>query len=257
MHYFMGDLQSVSMFISMASRLLYSLNAHVDPANVGSSFLIYDKGLLPCHLRDLFWVCYSLDKDMAIRTSQPPSICDGHCDLTLPFGYPEIQNLNIQRKEIAVDEYTVPLYPWDLRLSQIKSRAYDSLYSPSAQRKTDSEFLESIRTLDEDLEQWRLSLPSHFRPTLSFFKQTPVSANMGMQDSMLWLAYYHCIATIHRASERCRRSSTDAFCESNAVASSLAISLDASRSITSYLQTALPVVTDDCFWYFSLHTASL
>ncbi|KAL5353809.1 hypothetical protein ACLOAV_001851 [Pseudogymnoascus australis] len=247
-YYFMGDLQSVSTFISIASRLLYSLNAHIDLANDGSSICIYDKGLLSCHLRDLFWVCYSLDKDTAIRTGQPPSICDGHCDLTLPLGYSYMQNRNIQRITIAVDECTVPLYPWDLQLSQIKSKAYDSLYSPSAQRKSDYEFLLSIRTLDVDLEQWRLSLPSDFRPTLSFFQQTPVSANMGMQASMLWLAYYHCVAIIHRASGRCRRSSTDAFYKSNAIASSLSISLDASRSTISYLQTALPVVTDDCFW---------
>ena len=253
----MGDLQSVSTFISMASQLLYSLGAHVHSINDGSSFSIYDKSLLPCHLRDLFWVCYSLDKDTAIRTGQPPSIYDGHCDLTLPPGYSEMLNHNIQREPIAIKEYTVPLYPWDLRLSQIKSGAYESLYSRSAQRKSDFELIRSIRSLDEDLERWRLSLPPDFRPTLSFFQQTPVNANMGMQVSMLWLAYYHCVAIIHRSSERCRLSSKGPFCESNAVVSSLGISLDASRSTISCLQTALPVVSDDCFWYFSLHAVLL
>lgn len=244
----MGDLQTASTFISLASRTMFSLGAHLDYARGVSGFGIYDKTLMNHHLRDLFWICYSLDKDAAIRTGQPPSIHDDHCDLTLPLGYSEIQSFNIQRKDIVINEYTVPMYPWDLQLSKVKSKAYELLYSQSAQRKTDSEYLGCIRTLDEDLEEWRLSLPSNFRPTLLFLRQTPISAKNGMQTSMLWLSYYHCVSIIHRASWRGTRFTAAAFSESSAVASSISISLDASRSTIFYLQTALPVITDDCFW---------
>ncbi|RFU73692.1 c6 zinc finger domain [Trichoderma arundinaceum] len=189
-HYFMGDLRSTGLFISIATRLIFALNAHsypevAIPPSSSSSQLpspphsqMYDKREVACHLRDLFWTCYSLDKDLCIRTGQPSCLSDLHCDLTLPPNYSTMQNLHIQSRTIPnIASQIVPMYPWDLLLSQLKSRAYDALYSPMAYRKTQSELLESIRVLDESLEQWRLSLPLDFRPTLTFGEMTPVSAD--------------------------------------------------------------------------------
>ncbi|KAL7813370.1 hypothetical protein V8C26DRAFT_405728 [Trichoderma gracile] len=263
-YYFLGDLQSTGLFISIATRLIFAHNAQSNPeyttipnspsspssssnrASTPPSHL-YDKSNMSHHLRDLFWTCYAVDKDLCIRTGQPSCILDLHCDLTLPPDYSAMQSRHIQSPIIpGLGSNTVPMYPWDLHLSQLKSRAYDALYSPMAHRKTQSELLESIRNLDESLEQWRLSIPPDIRPTLTFSETTPVSADVSMQSSMIRLAYYHFVSIVHRASGRCMAQSLDKYQEG--LHSSFNISLDASRSIVKYLRVALHVITDDCFW---------
>ncbi|KAL7816025.1 hypothetical protein V8C44DRAFT_323740 [Trichoderma aethiopicum] len=261
-YYFLGDLQSTGLFISIATRLIFALNAHaspdyttasISPASSPSSHAfpspsqLYDKGNIAHHLRDLFWTCYAIDKDLCIRTGQPSCLLDLHCDLTLPPDYSMMQSRHIQSPSVPdLGNNTVPMYPWDLRLSQLKSRAYDALYSPMAHRKTQSELLESIRILDESLEQWRLSIPPDIRPTLTFSETTPVSADVSMQSSMIRLAYHHFVAIVHRASGRCKDQLADDYHEG--VRSSFNISLDACRSMVKYLRVALHVITDDCFW---------
>ncbi|KAL7948103.1 hypothetical protein V8C42DRAFT_316700 [Trichoderma barbatum] len=261
-YYFMGDLESMGLFISIATRFIFALNAHANPQDAARSHSssltspnqssppptpLYDKGNLTHHLRDLFWTCYSLDKDLCIRTGQPSCLSEIHCDLTLPHDYSIMQNRHIQSHILHdLGNRTVPMYPWELHISQLKSKAYDALYSPMAHRKSQCELLESIRVLDESLEQWRLSLPPDFRPTLTFGKTTPVSADVSMQSSMVRLAYYHFVAIIHRASGRCMAQSPDNYHEG--VRSSFNLSLDASRSTIIYLGVALHVITDDCFW---------
>ncbi|KAL4938498.1 hypothetical protein BDV06DRAFT_200820 [Aspergillus oleicola] len=47
----------------------------------------YDRSILECPLRDLFWLCYSWDKDICLRLGQPLSINDTACDLALPEDY--------------------------------------------------------------------------------------------------------------------------------------------------------------------------
>ncbi|KAE8139517.1 hypothetical protein BDV38DRAFT_280872 [Aspergillus pseudotamarii] len=247
--YFLGDLQAAAVSVSIATRLLYTLGANtmsgVDSSGCSQP---YDKNIEECHLRDLFWVCYSFDKDICLRTGQPPAINDSYCNLTLPSDYSRLQDSNILRDSMSMDTHTLPLFPWDLRLSKIKSEAYEALYSAGAQRKSDSEILSSIRNLDEALEQWRISLHPDFRPTLSFSPETPVSANLNTQAVMLRLAYYHCVTMIHQASERGRLSDDCTECRLSGINTSISLAINAGTSTLSYLQTVLPVVEGECFW---------
>lgn len=241
-HYFLGDLQAAAVSVSIATRLIYAFGAHAPSDN----FHPYNKSIPVCHLRDLFWLCYSFDKDICLRTGQPPSIHDTCCDLTLPTGYAQLQDSNILRETLSIDDHTVPLYPFDLRLSQIKSEAYQALYSTSARCKANTEILSNILKLDEALEQWRLSLHPDFRPTLWFSPETPAVA-MNTQTTMLRLAYYHCVTIIHQASERCKYSEEPGP-EHDGIRSSISLTINASRSTLSYLKAALPMVKGECFW---------
>ncbi|KAH3204069.1 hypothetical protein KXV64_002490 [Aspergillus fumigatus] len=209
LHYFLGDLQSAAVTLSIAARLLYALGAHVFPTNrpSDSSLRAYDK--------DYVW----------------------------------LQNINLQQTIPQVNNHTIPLFPWDLRLSMLKSRIYNELYSASSLHQPVSELLSRIRGLDEALEQWRLSLPGEFRPTLYFSGETPVSANVNTQAVMLRLAYYHCITTVHQATSRRHVSQPDLVGPRlNGIGSSASLSIAASRSTLSYLHRVLPVVKGECFW---------
>lgn len=259
LQYFLGDLQSAAITLSIATRLLYTLGAHKLPSDTKSStpsLCAYDKSGLSFHLRDLFWLCYSFDKDLCLRTGEPPCMNDTHCNLTLPPDYIQHHNTNLQQDTtpIEIDNRTMPLFPWDLRLSMLKSRVYQNLYSADSLNQSVPELLSNIRSLDESLEQWRLSLPADFRPTLYFSPETPVSVNINTQAVMLRLAYYHCVISIHQASSRCQVAEAElAGPPLQGVTSSIGLSITASRSTLSYLQRVLPVVEGECFWYVLKH----
>ncbi|KAJ6012367.1 hypothetical protein N7522_002722 [Penicillium canescens] len=249
--YFIGDLLSAAATLSIATRLLYTLGAHTlyagEPSNTSSS--TYNKGNLRCHLRDLFWLCYSFDKDLCLRIGQPPCILDTHCDLTLPCDYVRLHNINLRGNMSQVDDETIPLFPWDLRLSLLKSKVYERLYSAHSFRQSESEFLSSIRSLDESLEQWRRSLPEELRPTLYVSQETSVAANLNTSAVMLRLAYYHCVAVIHQASSKFQDPTTDIpGPRLDNITSSTSLSTAASRSTLSFLHKVLYVVHPECVW---------
>ncbi|EED21177.1 C6 transcription factor, putative [Talaromyces stipitatus ATCC 10500] len=259
---FSGDYKKAAMFVTMASRIAYSLGGHKNPFESQHNEAqahprIHDTSRPECHIRNLFWLCYTFDKELALRTGQPPSISDDNCDLTLPPGYIELQNSNICCPDVVIDNTTVPLYPWDPRLSVIKSRTYKLLYSESAMRKSKSEIIQHIRELDHALEQWRMSLSREFRPTLTFSEDTLFPSALATQPVMLRLAYHHCMIIIHSASNRCRASLVKGLdLQEVGVASSLGLSVEASRSSLLYLQAALPNIAGECFWVILFYVVS-
>ncbi|RBR14460.1 uncharacterized protein FIESC28_07696 [Fusarium coffeatum] len=242
--YFIGDLDSASFLISMAGRMIFQHGAFMPPPHNEP----YNKDNPAHHMRDLFWVCYCIDKDLCHRIGQPPSINDAHCDLTLPPNYAEMQNSNILSIGHAsiYEPTTVPLYPWDLRLSIIKSRIYEDLYSMSAASQPEAEILRRIRYLDEELEVWRLTLAPDHRPTLSFLDKTPLDANTNTQAIMLRLSYHHCVILIHKA--RCRILGPMSSLVGDGHEANFQLLVDASKSILTYLEKALPAVAHECFW---------
>ena len=195
-------------------------------------------------LRNLFWVGYTLDKDISLRTGQPPTIADENCDLTLPPGYLDRMGNDPESEEEPWDE---PVFPFDLRLSIIKSRAHSALYSVRALQKSDADLLKSIRELDDELEEWRLSIPLQWRPTMSFSPEAS-DPNVSMHSVFLRLNYYLCMTIIHQASSRCK-----AWVEGSGmmegISSGLALSVEASRSTLCYLEAAEHVLVDGVFWY--------
>lgn len=111
---FLGQVQSSAMLLAFACRVMFMLGGHklsnaswLPTAEARSSSGTTTPALAPIdlsdrkrqHLRKLFWLCYSVDTDISLRTGQPPSIDDDHCDLSLPPGYLEIQYLNRQELE--------------------------------------------------------------------------------------------------------------------------------------------------------------
>lgn len=243
LQYLLGDLQSAAVTISIATRLLYKLGAHTT-VNLPP----YNKSSLDCHLRDLFWVCYSFDKDICLRTVQPPSINDSDCDLSLPLEYGRLQNINMHRDDITPDDHTLPLFPWDIRLSIIKSETYRDLYSTKASFKSPSEVLEGIRRLDAVLEQWRLSLDPDIRPMLYYTPDTPVTTDLNTQGVILRLSYHHCVSMIHQASDRLNISELGAGIESEGIRSCVQITTTTSRSTFALLQTTLPSLKGESYW---------
>ncbi|KAI6781573.1 C6 zinc finger domain-containing protein [Emericellopsis cladophorae] len=98
------------------------------------------------HTRALFWVCYALDKDIALRSGKPPLLVGDYCDMTLP-----------QRDDqTSSGQHITSIH--ELRLSIFKEQVYRFLYAPGAFGIPDTQHLLQLRHLDDELESWRLHI---------------------------------------------------------------------------------------------------
>lgn len=205
------------------------------------------------HLRKLFWLCYIWDKEISLRTGQPPAVSDDHCDLTLPYGYLDIQYHDefFYSDVTDLDESAVPVLPGDLRLTMIKSKAATILYSVQALRKSDADLLRDVRELDEELETWRLSVPPRHRPVLSLTESVIWSREekpKSVRTVVINFEYHYLMATIHQATSRCRAWTARESGETGSVRSSLALAVEASRSTLMSLRYAVHGLLEDASW---------
>ncbi|RAH55214.1 C6 transcription factor [Aspergillus piperis CBS 112811] len=246
-----GNLQSASYYGSIAARMVFILGGHTassmpeDPETPQNEIAMRSQR----QIRYLFWLGYTIEKDVSLRTGQPQLFTEDNCDLTIPASYSEnLFKFPLDCRQIPPEDMPEdPVYPVDIRLSIIKARAYNALYSFKGLKKTDAEILKEIRELDDELEKWRLSIPLAWRPTLSFVKETP-DPNANMHSVILRLNYHLCMTIIHQASGRCRDWSKEEGGIMHGVNSSLALSVEASRSTLLYLQASEHVLIDGIFW---------
>lgn len=211
----------------------------------------------------LFWLCYMSDKDLSLHTGVPPLLIDEFCDLTLPqdclsngIGLPSLTtSFDTDQADHA---YTMPPFPRDIRLGQIKERVCRLLYSPQAFKDFDSQVLLNIRHLDEQIENWRLSIQPPQRPALisSSFLNSLESRATDMLYIYLQLEYLYLMVVIHMTVRRFKVASIDindiAEDRHRLIHSSVDISLEASRSILGCLKTMINALSKEAFWYVSI-----
>ncbi|USP75662.1 hypothetical protein yc1106_02936 [Curvularia clavata] len=251
-HLVSGDLPNALIQDSVTTRIIFMLGAHTTtyPSCADASIVSASPSFRERYLmRNLFWLTYILDKELSLRTGQPPCLQDDHCDMSLPPAY--VQQVYYQMMGCGPDMpyKCVPLFPGHPSLSIIKSKAYNALFSPRALRKADAEILKDIRELDDDLECWRLSIPLPYRPTVSFTRARLPTDVAVMPSVMMHLDYNHCVAAIHQATSRCRAWSFGSQDDLEGVGTSLELSIEASRSSLLYLQMTSHLLDENSFWY--------
>ncbi|EXA32071.1 hypothetical protein FOVG_16647 [Fusarium oxysporum f. sp. pisi HDV247] len=253
---FSGRLRSAAMFHAIACRMVFTLGGHTHICLKPYKSPITRPERERRQLRMLFWLCYIFDKDIALRTGQPPFMSDDYCDFTLPHNYldcysylPKLDH-GLLHTPIG-DEDLTPHLPGDPRLSHIKDRTSRLLYSTQAAKKTHAQLLRDIRELDEELEAWRQSIPPDFRPALSISDESQVTM-VGMRQITLHLEYHHIMTTIHRASGRCMEPESENSPDKGewvaGVESSIALALEASRSTLVYLRAVMCGLAGEAFW---------
>ncbi|KAL4885788.1 hypothetical protein BJY04DRAFT_230077 [Aspergillus karnatakaensis] len=243
-----GELQTATHYVSISSRSIIAVGVHTmeDPPQGLDS----EETRVRKHLRNLFWVCYVLDKDISLRTGQSHCLRDEDCNLTLPHEYTKdlFSRMVYSSSPGHMDGL---LFPVELRLSMIKSWIFNALYSYQGLQKSDAEIIRLIRELDDELERWRLSIPAELRPTLSYGKDATKHPNgMTMYLVIVHLNYYFCINIIHLAGSRCEswRSACSSPGMIDGLKSSLTLSVQASRSLLLFLQDAESAISTGSFW---------
>ncbi|KAJ4182413.1 hypothetical protein NW755_010463 [Fusarium falciforme] len=184
-------------------------------------------------LRTLFWYSYITDKQVIMRTGMEPLLPDDICDLTLPDDC-------IASKEYAIPELKdgrMPLLPYgvlppclvgNIQLSILKSKVWRLLYSTEARQRSEAELLWAVRELDDELEAWRMSVPTKLRPTFLIADKKHISPPE--IDLPSW------------------GSDSLEHAWSSSVQSSIALALEASRSTLLYLETVLDRLAKEMFW---------
>lgn len=243
-----------------ACRIVFALGGHTRVANIPQDRKPTPQERHDHNVRCLFWLCYFCDKDIALRTFLPPVIPDDYCDLTLPRGYVELI-YGPNRSSPGAGEIPMPWFISDLRLIQIKSKVANQLYSFASTKKSDAEILHTIRQLDDELEQWRLTIPAQFAPSLAIRHGVKLSEHLEQSAKMLHidlhLAYHHLLSIIHYASARCAGAPGSAKSDIHfGLQSSLDLSVEASRSTLIFLSLAVHHLASDVFWLFMFYPVS-
>ncbi|KAJ5329628.1 hypothetical protein N7452_010018 [Penicillium brevicompactum] len=236
-----GHWQKASTFNSMACSMLCSLGGHIQQERKSPGIQHPRKERETRHIRMLFWVSYMLDKDIALRTGNPPQLTDTYCDLSLPEDYMQHYDYLSARQELhkpdeQMFKHLTPHLPGDPHLSCLKEKVCRNLFSARALKNDNNQLLLNIRQLDDEIEQWRLSIPMEFRPAL-FVAQSSQLNTLGGESPRfsrlmsLQLEYHHLMTVIHTTVRKCIPDAGDGYRDQHHVVhSSFDISLEASRS---------------------------
>ncbi|KAE9571855.1 hypothetical protein CGMCC3_g11978 [Colletotrichum fructicola] len=247
-----GHWQEAGFYLPLACSMVSALGGHTSTSHNtpdDGTTLSAKKRL---HLRNLFWICYVADKDMALRTGRPPLLSAVFYDVSIPKDYDQhyayLRSFDepVDRLSVVGDG-PVPHFSGDLVLTQTKEKVYRLLYSPAVSEAKDTTLLLHIRELDEEIERWRLSIPLNFRPALSASPQTLLAASQTnprqyVRCFALQLEYLHLMTFVHTTVRKydADDSQSDGPLDLHSVIhSSYDLSLEAGRSILRCLSLFL------------------
>ncbi|KAJ5083331.1 hypothetical protein N7456_012758 [Penicillium angulare] len=258
--------QGAALLHSITCRIVCSLQGHTcqpsKSSGVQSAYLEPEREREKSHVRLLFWLCYMLDKDISLRTGNPPLLIDEYCDLTPPnnhldsYTYVSTQDRLFENDDDRSGNSTLGStahLPGDIYLCHLKEKVYRLLLSARALKDNDNQLVLNIRQLDNEVEHWRLSIPINFRPAL-FVSQNSAS-NISDEDIphtirriALQLEYHHLMTVIHTTVRRCTAEASDGTRDlHDVVHSSFDISLMASRSTLWCLRYLIGTIADQAF----------
>ncbi|KAF3403641.1 hypothetical protein F1880_009688 [Penicillium rolfsii] len=224
-----------------SARLVFMLAGHIiDHGTSTPPFKLSPRE--SSHARNLFWLCYMSDKDLSFRFGQPPAIDDVQCDLTLPDHYAQSMytaGLEVSEASLWTQKPREAVtFLFDIRLSIIKSKLLTNVYSPASLQKSQYSIEQTIREIEHSLGKWRLSLPRSFQPPpVGLVSEHPATVNPQPNILLTWFEYYQCVSMLYLVRSHYELPlGTHSVNSSNLLASYLAVSVEASRTILRHLE---------------------
>ncbi|KAF9882500.1 nadh oxidase [Colletotrichum karsti] len=107
----------------------------------------------------LFWMTYTLDKDISLKSTTPSFQMDIDIDLPLPEHNPD-DGAGIM---CATNGSKFNYFRARVELSHISGKVYDQLYSTRSRKISPQDRQMRVMRLENMLENWRLSLPPEFQ----------------------------------------------------------------------------------------------
>ena len=175
-----------SLLISAAMKLAHIMGLHrrcqnpgIDPAEIEER-------------RRVFWIAYSLDKDLSLQMGQPSAQDDDDMDVELPC--------DDSSTSIYPEQATAPgLLNFRARLAMIQGQIYKRLYSVKASKQADPERVMAARELEAMLHSWRASVPSELiKEDQGQLIQMPIP-HTTHQPIILQLVFFNSLAMVYNA----------------------------------------------------------
>ena len=232
-HCFEGCLWAVRGVLRVASHLVKDLAP-------GMGFFHPPSSDSDTIFRNLFWICFLIDKELFLRLGETPllpaELCVPPKQAESPFDY-----------LLRLLPCFPGVYTSTFHLSILMSKIYSELYAPEAVGKSDIAILRTIRALDDELEEWRLAIPKDIRPTIHASNQ-PTHLRNDADVLILHLKFHNCLGCIHQAVSRCQTWAGEAGPVKEALRSSLTLSTQASAASLELLRANPITLNRECFW---------
>ena len=139
----------VSLLISAAMKLAQRMGLHKQCQDPSISAAEIEER------KRVFWIAYSLDKELSLRMGQPSAQDDDDMDVELPS---EIDDSLIRPGESTRKGF----FNSRARLAVIQGQIYKRLYSVKATKQGTSERVVAVTDLEATLQSWRASVPTEF-----------------------------------------------------------------------------------------------
>ncbi|KAF5575495.1 transcriptional regulatory [Fusarium pseudocircinatum] len=236
-HLLSGQWGAAAELHPYACRAIYDLKGHMAHSPTDSPVDRRQR-----NIRNLFWVCYILDKDIALRYGRPPSLTRDYCDLTLPDDWARVYQDpagTTQGGMFPQDDFIC--FSQDLCLSQIKEKICLFLCSLDNSKLSDGAILGQVRQLDVDLETWRSSIPMGYRPKWSLTSEHPL-----LHPDMSFVQRIRCGA-VYAVDDKLPEDLH------NVYHSSSDISLEASRTTLQIVKLHTDILQEDMFGHIAIY----
>ena len=176
----------VSLLVSAAMKLAHRMGLHKRCQN---------PNLSPAEIEErkrVFWIAYSLDKDLSLRMGQPSAQDDDDMDVELPS--------ETDSSLFYADELTrMNSFNFRARLAMIQGQIYKRLYSVKATNQAVAERVVAATELESMLQSWRASVPIELMQDYhESFLQMPISGTIG-HAIILQLSYFNSLAIVYNS----------------------------------------------------------
>ncbi|RSL56833.1 hypothetical protein CEP53_006682 [Fusarium sp. AF-6] len=149
------DLKPATMLIAMALRLAHQLGLHTRES---SAQLDSSVALERCRV---FWIAYILDRDISMRTKQPPIQREMDISLEWPSADPQ-DGAGVFLSAGGISRFNFFLSR--VQLAQIQGDIYDAMYSTASRILSSQQKVEKTAGLHYRLDDWLSRVPQQFRP---------------------------------------------------------------------------------------------
>ena len=148
-------LARASFLLGGAIKLVHRLRLHRSKAND-----LFDPQTKLQRVR-IFWIAFILDKDISLRTHEPPLIQEHDHDVSAPFA---ANDSGLTRFAFDDEEESyIDLFQAWINLSRIQGKIYDELYSVHAESLSLDTQQHTTREIHARLTEWLERMPNQLR----------------------------------------------------------------------------------------------
>jgi hypothetical protein len=142
----------------------------------------------------VFWMAYILDRDISLRTQQPPIQHDLEIDMDLPCELTDLDGAGIITTAWSNERFN--FFRSRVQLARIQGEVYDCLYSVSAQQMAPEDTSIRGRQLRQTIKEWQLMIPPDFSAEVLSHDSSTVLPQYFCQ---LYSPYVSCLGQLCRA----------------------------------------------------------